>query len=440
MSTDFTLPQPLLPDNTPAPPRAHEPGATPALPAAAAGAAAAAPPPAAPQDAIPIDPPDIAPPENTPALDAIPRSPLATTVLAAIGVVAVLWWGQRFLVPVVAGVMLSLMLAPCVNWLERPFYSRSAAVLVSLALFVGIGGMACYAFGGQVVRMVDRSPEMIHMLADRLAQSEPDADSVLKRSRDALQQLDRAAQSLANGSAPRSRPRHANAAPSGPTATITEGATVVLRETAKSGSTVLMKFAADLTIVMFVAFFVLSGGAHLAHRFVDLWGHRPQGRQRAERALAECGHQIRLYAGVLLVTNAVIGLAVWIVFAAAGLPDAAMWGVTAAMLHVVPYLGMALLTVMGAAETFLVHGTLGAAIGMAAYVVGLSTLVGTAMTAWLQGRAAKMNPAAVFIGLVFWGALWGIWGLFLGPALVVVLKVIAQNSRTARPLARLMAG
>ena len=271
MSTDFTLPQPLLPEKTTAAPRAHEPGATPALPDAASVAAAAAPPPAAPQDAIPIDPPDIAPPENTPALDAIPRSPLATTVLAAIGVVAVLWWGQRFLVPVVAGVMLSLMLAPCVNWLERPFYSRSAAVLVSLALFVGIGGMACYAFGGQVVRMVDRSPEMIHMLADRLAQSEPDADSVLKRSRDALQQLDRAAQSLANGSAPRSRPRHANAAPSGPTATITEGATVVLRETAKSGSTVLMKFAADLTIVMFVAFFVLSGGAHLAHRFVDLW-------------------------------------------------------------------------------------------------------------------------------------------------------------------------
>jgi predicted PurR-regulated permease PerM len=51
-----------------------------------------------------------------------------------------------------------------------------------------------------------------------------------------------------------------------------------------------------------------------------------------------------------------------------------------------------------------------------------------------------MNAAAVFVGLVFWGALWGVWGLFLGPALIVVIKVIAQNSRTAHRVARLMQG
>jgi predicted PurR-regulated permease PerM len=51
-----------------------------------------------------------------------------------------------------------------------------------------------------------------------------------------------------------------------------------------------------------------------------------------------------------------------------------------------------------------------------------------------------MNPAVVFIGLVFWGALWGLWGLFLGPALVVVLKVVAEHSRSGVRLARLMQG
>jgi predicted PurR-regulated permease PerM len=51
-----------------------------------------------------------------------------------------------------------------------------------------------------------------------------------------------------------------------------------------------------------------------------------------------------------------------------------------------------------------------------------------------------MNSAAVFIGLVFWGALWGIWGLFLGPALVVLLKVAAEHSRSGVRLAKLMQG
>ena len=77
---------------------------------------------------------------------------------------------------------------------------------------------------------------------------------------------------------------------------------------------------------------------------------------------------------------------------------------------------------------------------MAAFLVTLSTLIGTVVTAWLQGRAAKMSSAAVFIGLVFWGALWGIWGLFLGPALVVALKVALEHTPSGIRLARLMQG
>ena len=165
-----------------------------------------------------------------------------------------------------------------------------------------------------------------------------------------------------------------------------------------------------------------------------------EAHDRARRAMLESARQIRIYAGVLLVTNTLVGVMVWAAFSLADLPDAAGWGVTAAVLHVVPYLGMALLTGLGAAETFLAHESVGAALGMAAFLVLLSTLVGTLVTAWLQGRAAKMNSAAVFIGLVFWGALWGIWGLFLGPALVVLLKVVAEHSRSGLRLARLMQG
>jgi predicted PurR-regulated permease PerM len=135
-----------------------------------------------------------------------------------------------------------------------------------------------------------------------------------------------------------------------------------------------------------------------------------------------------------------IGLAIWGAFALAGLPDAAGWGVTAAVLHIVPYLGMALLTGLGAAETFLAHGSLASALAMGAFVVLLSTLIGTLVLLWLQGRAARMNAATVFVGVVFWGTLWGIWGLLLGPALIVLTKVLADHTRSGRRLADLMQG
>ena len=207
-----------------------------------------------------------------------------------------------------------------------------------------------------------------------------------------------------------------------------------------TGSTALLKLVGELSIIVFVAFFVLVGGASLATRFLDQWGYHPKARQRAEHALRECSRQVRLSVGVLLVANIVIGCVVWAAFTIGGLPDAAGWGVAAAVLHIVPYVGMVVLTALGAAETFLVHGTLSAALGMAGALVISSTLIGTFVTAWLQGRAAKMNAAAVFIGLVFWGALWGVWGLFLGPALVVVLKVVAEHSRSGQRLALLLKG
>jgi len=378
-------------------------------------------------------------PGDEPLPDPLPRSAPATTVLAVVAVIAALWWGQRFAIPVVAGLMLAMLVAPVVFALRRLLHNQVLAVLLSLVLFLALAALASMAFGGKLLRMVDRSPEVIRMVAERITQTEPDDDSVLKRSRDALQELDRAAQSVANG-APPPKPSRQKLIPAAPAHTLTESVTLWMRDTAVNGSSILMKFAGDLTIIVFVAFFVLSGGSPLATRFIDLWGGRSQSRTRACRALHECARQIRVYVGVLMVTNVLIGFAVWAAFALTDIPDAASWGVTAAVLHVVPYVGMGILTAFGAAEAFLAHGTAAAAFGTAAYLVVLSTLIGTAVAAWLQSRASKMNAAAVFIGLVFWGALWGIWGLFLGPGLIVAMKVVAQHSRSAHRFARLMEG
>ena len=381
-----------------------------------------------------------------------PSASVAMTVLATLAVIVALWWGRSFLIPLTAGLMLALLVLPVTSSLERWLRSRIVATLLTLMLVMATIGLAAAAFGDQLGRVAGRVPEMISLVAQQVSDSEPGTDSVLQRARVAFRELDRAAERMA-GSRPliaTSRARAAaakqaelaasNAAAAAPPVSISQTATVVLRDGAVSGSGALLKFAGDLTIIFFIAFFVLAGGKPLADRFLGLWGERPGLKLRAEHAALECVRQIHIYGGVLLVTNTVVGLVVWAAFALAGLPDAGGWGLTAAVLHVVPYLGMALLTGLGAAEAFLAHGSVGAALGMAAFIVLMSTLIGTVVTAWLQGRAAKMNAAAVFIGVVFWGALWGVWGLLLGPALVVLLKVVAEHTRPGRQLAQLMQG
>jgi predicted PurR-regulated permease PerM len=377
-----------------------------------------------------------------------PRSSASGIVLATLAVIAALWWGKSFAIPLTAGLMLAMLVAPLVIAMQRAVRSRLAATVTALLVVMATLTAAGYAFGGQLLRVTERVPEMISLAAERLAKADPVTDSVLTRARNSLRELDRSAGRLMRGNTSRPTRREAAgqaavlaaASMASAPSTFSDGANVVLRETAVTGSGMLVKFASDLTIILFIAFFVLAGGNQLSERLIDQWGHHPVARRRAASALRECARQVRLYAGVLLVTNAIIGLGIWLAFSYAGLPDAAGWGVTAAVVHVIPYLGMTVLTMLGAAETFLAHGTPGSAIGMSLYIVALSTLIGTVVTAWMQGRAAKMNPAAVFIGLVFWGAMWGLWGLFLGPALVVCVKVVAEYSRSGKRLALLLKG
>ena len=379
------------------------------------------------------------------------------SVLATLAVIATLWWGRSFLIPVTAGLMLAMLVMPLTDRLTQLVRIRVVATMFSLMLVIAVIGLAAAAFGDQLGRVAGRAPDMISLVAQQMSETEPGANSLLQRARMAFRELDRAAERLASvkplavqqtarnkAAAARQAEAAAStaaaAAAAAPPVSITQTATVALRDTAVTGSGALLKLAGDLTITFFVTFFVLVGGAPLAERFLGLWDDRPGLRLRAEYVARECVRQIHLYGAVLLVTNTIVGVAVWAAFAFAGLPDAAGWGVTAAVLHVVPYLGMALLTALGAAEAFLAHGTVGAALGMAGFVVLLSTLLGTVVTAWLQGRAAKVNPAVVFIGVVFWGAMWGVWGLLLGPALVVVMKVVAEHARPGQRLAGVMQG
>jgi len=385
------------------------------------------------------------------ALAVQPRASAPMLVLAVLACMVALWWGRSVLIPLTGGVLLALLVEPAVLALQRVLRWRALAVPVALTGVVAVVMLAGYGFGGQLLRTAERVPEMITLAAHRVREIDPQTESLTTRVRRALGELDAAATRLTDSGRPtaplarnRQRPAPAAALAVAPAASapsaLTEDAGTALRATAMSGTTMLLHFGSDATILMLVAFFVLTGAPSLSRKLISQWGNDPRRRLAAANALRECGRQVRIYAGVLLFTNVLIGLTVWLMFSWAGLPDAAGWGVTAGVLHVVPYLGMVIMTGLGTAEAFLAFGSGSMAVAIAGLLLVSSTLIGTVITAFLQGRAARMNAAAVFIGVVLWGGLWGLWGLFLGPVLIVLLKVMAEHSRSAQRLALLLRG
>ncbi|MFN6997660.1 MAG: hypothetical protein ACK4PH_26015, partial [Aquincola tertiaricarbonis] len=140
-----------------------------------------------------------------------PRSSAAAIVLAMLAVVAVLWWGQRFMIPVVTGLLLAMLLMPAVAALGRLLRTQAAAAGIALVVCLAVIGVAVGAFGGQLVRMAERVPEMISLAAQRVAEMEPAQDTLFSRARRALRDLDRAANRVMGASppAPDSAPRPA---------------------------------------------------------------------------------------------------------------------------------------------------------------------------------------------------------------------------------------
>jgi predicted PurR-regulated permease PerM len=67
-----------------------------------------------------------------------------------------------------------------------------------------------------------------------------------------------------------------------------------------------------------------------------------------------------------------------------------------------------------------------------------ATFVGMFVITWMTGRIAKMNAVAVFVALLFWAWLWGVWGLLIAIPIIGIVNVVSQHVEELQPLAELL--
>ena len=87
---------------------------------------------------------------------------------------------------------------------------------------------------------------------------------------------------------------------------------------------------------------------------------------------------------------------------------------------------------------FLQFGTIGMTTAVAGVSLLITTLEGSILTPMLMGRAASMNQVAVFVGLLFWSWVWGVWGMLLAVPMMMVIKVICDHVEPLQPVGHLL--
>jgi predicted PurR-regulated permease PerM len=191
--------------------------------------------------------------------------------------------------------------------------------------------------------------------------------------------------------------------------------------------------AGQLASALFLAFFLLSAGDLFRRKFMRAVGGGLSRRKTMLRILDGVDRQNQRYFAIVLVVNLAVGLTIGVGFYAMGLERPTVWGIAAAVLHTIPYVGAAMLAGAAALVAYGQFGTLHMALLAASIPILAAAILGIGLQTWLMGRAARMNTPAVFVSLLFWGMLWGGWGLLLAVPIMVAIKTLCDHVERLKP-------
>ena len=161
-------------------------------------------------------------------------------------------------------------------------------------------------------------------------------------------------------------------------------------------------------------------------------------KKLAVQALDEINAQMQRYLLVQLLASVGVGLATGIAFAVIGLKHAAVWGVAAGVLNLVPYIGSIAVTAAAALVAFLQFGEVDMALAVGGSSLLINIVEGYLLVPWATSKASRMNPVAVFVGVLAWGWLWGVWGMLLGIPILMAVKAVCDRVDHLKPVGELL--
>jgi predicted PurR-regulated permease PerM len=190
--------------------------------------------------------------------------------------------------------------------------------------------------------------------------------------------------------------------------------------------------------VLFLAYFLLAAGDTFRRKLVRITGPVLSKRKITVRVLDDITSQIQRYLLVQIATSMLVGTVTWLALAWIGLEHAAIWGIAAAVLNNIPYVGPVVVSAGTGLVALLQFGSLETALLVGGVSLLITSLEGYLLTPWLTGRASRMNPAAVFISVLLWGWLWGLWGLLVGMPMMMIVKSVCDRVEDLQPVGELL--
>lgn len=392
-------------------------------------------------DSNPMQPPSgaLPPPAGQVPVTAIPERVLlhmpvdvrsvSLAILAAIACIFMLQWGKAVFVPLLLGLIFSYALAPLVNRLEGLRLPRAlGAAVVILSVLAAVGGTAA-ALSDQATLFVESLPGAAQKIRQAARAKRYEPETAIEKVQKAATELEKAAKESSAASPGTER---------GVTRVQIERPKFSINDYLLTSTPGMLAALGQATVVVFLTFFLLASGDGFRRKLVRLAGPTFAQKKITVQALDEINQQIQRYLLTQVLISVIVGVSTGLAYWMLGVDQAAVWGVLALVLNFIPYIGSIVVTGGSALAGFVQFGSVDMALVLAGTSIALHTVSGNLLTPWLTSRTSRINPVIVFVGVLVFGWLWGVWGLLLGTPVLLMVKAVCDRVDDLKPLGELL--
>ncbi|WP_286220554.1 AI-2E family transporter [Marinobacter apostichopi] len=366
---------------------------------------------------------------QAPLIGAISIRSVALIVLASIATLYFIDWAQPVLLPLVVAVLISYALDPVVSLLDRIRVPRPLGAAIVMASLIGIIAAAGAPLKQEAMAMLDKVPVAIQEFQRKEARSGDTEESIMEKAQTAAKQIEETAaedQQNAISNQPGITPVRVVDKPMDIQAYVIRGSPAAL--------ILISQFFSVLLLV----YFLLAVGSLYRRKVVRISGPSFGRMRKAARIMDDLHHQIRRFLFVMVIGALFVGILTWLAFLGLGVEQAALWGVVAGIASGVPYLGPFLVFIGTGVAGFIQFGALDNAIIIAGTSLLITSIQGNLLTPWLTSYISSLNAVAIFIGLLFWGWLWGPVGLIVATPILMITKSLCDHVVNLRAIGELL--
>jgi predicted PurR-regulated permease PerM len=345
-------------------------------------------------------------------------------IVAAVVVIATLYFARIVFIPLALALLLSLVLSPPVAFLERIKLPRALAIFLVVVLLVCLMGLIGWKTSQQFVDLTDQLPSYRQTLEDKIRSLKGPGSQSLNKASDTVKELSKEISAVSPGSTPPSTETKKTAPAPGSSASRPMAVELVAPANPLESVENLLGPLGNAGVVILFTVFILAGREDLRNRLIRLAGG---GRlNMMTQALDEATQRINRYLFLQLLVNSAYGLIVFAALHFIGIPNSALWGVTAAVLRFLPYIGAPLAAAMPILLSLAVFPGWEHALATAGLFLLLELTVANIVEPLLYGAHLGLGPLAILVAAVFWTLIWGFPGLVLATPLTVCLVVMGR--------------